>query len=221
MSSLPVARAVVDRAAVCSGSPVVEGVLRMSAGVVADSVVVAPDLTALREGLEPPPALLVVDVDPWGCAQLRDLRRAAPHAALVVLSERVDGSEVLEALRLDARGYLVKPEALRHLGRSLQRIVDGERLVPPGLQRAAAEALGPFARRVRDGAAIDAIVTAREREILALLGEGATMRQIGRRLGISPRTVESHAAKLYRKLGARSRVQALGRAAALGLIDLR
>ena len=51
-------------------------------------------------------------------------------------------------------------------------------------------------------------VTEREREILALLADGMTMRQVGRRLGISPRTVESHVGKLYRKLGVGSRVQA-------------
>ena len=46
-------------------------------------------------------------------------------------------------------------------------------------------------------------ITPREREILGLLAEGFTTHQIGRRLGISPRTVETHASKLYRKLGVR------------------
>jgi two-component system nitrate/nitrite response regulator NarL len=211
----------VDRALVYAASPVLEGVLRMSAGVVATSVVGTTDLSVLRQPRDPAPDLIVVDVDPGGSAPFRDLRRAAPLATLVIVSERADGPAVLDALRLDASGYLVKPEALRDLGRSLRRIVDGERLITPGLQRAAAGALGPLVHRTRDGAAIDALVTAREREILVLLGEGATMRQIGRQLGISPRTVESHAAKLYRKLGARSRVHAVGRAAALGMIDLR
>ncbi len=64
-------------------------------------------------------------------------------------------------------------------------------------------------------------LTPREREILDLLAEGFTMRQIGRRLGISTRTVETHVAKIYRKLSVRSRVQAVSRAAALGLIELR
>ena len=46
------------------------------------------------------------------------------------------------------------------------------------------------------------------------------MRQVARRLEISPRTVETHVAKLYRKLDVRTRVQAIGRAASIGLIDL-
>jgi DNA-binding CsgD family transcriptional regulator len=52
------------------------------------------------------------------------------------------------------------------------------------------------------------------------VSQGLTTRQIGGRLGISPRTVETHVSKLYRKLGVRSRVQAVARAAQLGLIEL-
>jgi DNA-binding CsgD family transcriptional regulator len=52
-----------------------------------------------------------------------------------------------------------------------------------------------------------------------LVSQGLTMQQAGRRLGISPRTVETHVAKLYRKLGVRTRVQAVGRAVQLGLIE--
>jgi DNA-binding CsgD family transcriptional regulator len=53
-----------------------------------------------------------------------------------------------------------------------------------------------------------------------MVSDGLTVQQIGRRLSISPRTVETHVAKLYRKLGVRTRVQAVSRAASLGLIDL-
>ena len=65
-----------------------------------------------------------------------------------------------------------------------------------------------------------ASLTRRELEILELISEGLTMRQVATRLGISPRTVETHVAKLYRKLSVRTRVQAVARAASLGLIDL-
>jgi DNA-binding CsgD family transcriptional regulator len=53
-----------------------------------------------------------------------------------------------------------------------------------------------------------------------MVSDGFTMQQVGTRLGISPRTVETHVAKLYRKLGVRTRVQAVSRAAQLGLIEL-
>jgi DNA-binding CsgD family transcriptional regulator len=56
--------------------------------------------------------------------------------------------------------------------------------------------------------------------VLELLSDGHTMRQIATRLSISPRTVETHVGKLYRKLGVRTRVQAVSRAATLGLVEL-
>ena len=54
----------------------------------------------------------------------------------------------------------------------------------------------------------------------AVKGVGRLLSGVAKRMGISPRTVETHLAKLYRKLGARTRVQAVSRAASLGLIDL-
>ncbi|MGH2661044.1 MAG: response regulator transcription factor, partial [Actinomycetota bacterium] len=64
-------------------------------------------------------------------------------------------------------------------------------------------------------------ITPRELEVLGHLSRGLTMRQVATRLGVSIRTVETHVAKLYRKLGASNRVQALARATDLRLIDLR
>jgi DNA-binding NarL/FixJ family response regulator len=63
-------------------------------------------------------------------------------------------------------------------------------------------------------------VTARELQILSYVSEGFTIRQVASRLGLSPRTVDTHIAKIYRKLGVTNRVRAIGRATELGLIDL-
>jgi DNA-binding NarL/FixJ family response regulator len=90
----------------------------------------------------------------------------------------------------------------------------------PGLEHDVIGALGRMARKAREGAAVDADLTPRERQVLELLSGGMTIGQIASRLGISPRTVETHVAKLYRKLGVRTRVQAISRAATLGLVDL-
>jgi DNA-binding NarL/FixJ family response regulator len=128
---------------------------------------------------------------------------------------------VLDALRLGVRGYLGKADGLRRVGESVRRIAAGERLMAPNLEQVAVMALGRFAKRAREGSEMTASLTPREREILVMVSHGLTMRQIGRSLSISPRTVESHVAKLYRKLGARTRVQAVARAASLGLIDFR
>jgi len=87
-------------------------------------------------------------------------------------------------------------------------------------ERIAVEELGRLARQAREVSGVRATLTDREIEILELLALGFTVKQVATRLRLSPRTVETHVAKLYRKLGARNRVQAVSRAASLGLIEL-
>lgn len=168
------------------------------------------------------PELLVLDLelpDADGFRVLIDLGDLRPPIVLV-LADRADGDQVLQALRLGARGYVTKAEGLRDLASIIERVVGGERVMAPDLAKDAMGALGRLARRARESATLDADLTPRQRQVLQLLSEGLTMGQIASRLGISPRTVETHVAKLYRKLGVRTRVQAVSRAATLGLVDL-
>jgi len=167
--------------------------------------------------------VLVVDVD--GDEDAADaiarLRGDAVDTPIVVLSDRTDGTSVLTALRLGVRGFVGKNDGLRSVGSAIRRVADGERVIAPELEQAAVAALGSLARQAREGSEVRASLTPREHEILLMVSQGLTMQQVGTRLGISPRTVETHVAKMYRKLGARTRVQAVARAAQLGLIDLR
>jgi DNA-binding NarL/FixJ family response regulator len=150
---------------------------------------------------------------------LRMLREDGMAAAAVVLTDRSDGAAVLQALRLGARGYVRKASGLADVGAAVRLVADGGRAIEPELEQAAVMALGRFAQQAREGSEVQAALTPRELEILVMVSQGFTMRQVGRRLDISPRTVETHVAKLYRKLGVRTRVQAVARAAQLGLIE--
>ena len=168
------------------------------------------------------PDLLILDLDlpdADGFRVLSDLADDRPQFVLV-LADRADGDLVLRALRLGARGYVTKAEGLRDLAATIRRVLAGERVMTPALEKDAMGALGRMARRAREGADVEAGLTPRERQVLELLSGGLTIGQIASRLGISPRTVETHVAKLYRKLGVRTRVQAISRAATLGLVDL-
>lgn len=172
--------------------------------------------------LEKSPRLLVLDLDlpdVDGFRVLAELEATRPESVLV-LSDRADGDVVLRALRLGARGFVTKADGLRGLAGTITRVLAGERVIAPGLEQDAVLALGRFAKRAREGAAVAAELTAREHQVLELLSDGHTMRQIATRLSISPRTVETHVAKVYRKLGVRTRVQAVSRAATLGLVEL-
>jgi DNA-binding NarL/FixJ family response regulator len=212
------------RAVVAAGHPTVLGVIELACRDAGVSVIasVSSARAAIDACLAEDPGLLVLDLDlpdADGSRVLTDLEAARPESVLV-LSDRADGDLVLRVLRLGARGFVTKAEGLRGLANTIRRVLAGERVIAPGLEQDAVLALGRFAKRAREGAEVAAELTAREHQVLELLSDGHTMRQIATRLSISPRTVETHVAKVYRKLGVRTRVQAVSRAATLGLVEL-
>jgi DNA-binding NarL/FixJ family response regulator len=215
------------RVLVVGGHPVILGVVRLACDALPNVQIVAEEgdgPAAVVAATSLTPELAVIDLDlpgTDGVDVLRSLRDQGFAGLVVVVSERADGATVLAAMRLGVDAYLIKPDGLRRVGDAIRRVLDGERVIDPALEQAAVLELGRFARQARESSEIDASLTSREREILELLAEGLTMQQIGRRLDISPRTVETHVANLYRKLAVRSRVQAVSRAASLGLIELR
>ncbi len=215
------------RVGIAGGHPVIRGVARLSCASFPEIDVVG-EASTVEEVTElcrrVPIDLLVLDLelpDGDGLDALRTLRVEGFAAPVLALTDRTDGPAVLDALRMGVRGYLGKADGLRRIGESVRRIAAGERLMTPNLEHVAVMALGRFAQQAREGSEVSASLTPREREILGMVSAGLSTRQIARRLSISPRTVESHIAKLYRKLGVRTRVQAVARAASLGLIDLR
>lgn len=210
---------------VAAGHPVVRSVIDLACREAGVTVIEKPEtaMATIEACRSRTPDLLVLDLelpDADGFQVLADLDDADRPAAVLVLSDHTDGDLVLRALRLGARGYVTKAEGLRGLPATIKRVLAGERVIAPGLEQDAVLALGRFARRAREGSEVAAELTSRERQVLELLSDGHTMRQIATRLSISPRTVETHVAKVYRKLGVRTRVQAVSRAATLGLVEL-
>jgi DNA-binding NarL/FixJ family response regulator len=213
------------RAVVAAGHPVVRSVIDIAcreAGVtvLAKVETASAAIEACRSRRSD---LLILDLelpDADGFKVLSELDDEDRPDAVLVLSDHAEGDLVLRALRLGVRGYVTKAEGLRGLSGTIRRVLAGERVIAPGMEQDAVLALGRFARRAREGAEVAADLTSREQQVLELLSDGHTMRQIATRLSISPRTVETHVAKVYRKLGVRTRVQAVSRAAALGLVEL-
>ncbi len=214
------------RVLVVDTHPVLRGVIRMACSSTDDLMVVAEaaDVAGAVEACtKHGPDVLVLDLDlpdGDGTAAIRGIQELGLTARVLVLTDRTHGAAVLECLRLGVQGYVDKATGIRTIATAIRKIARGERVIDPALEQAAVMELGRFARRARLGSEMASSLTPRELQILDMVSAGLTMRQIATRLGISPRTVESHVAKLYRKLGVRSRVQAVARAAALGLIDL-
>jgi DNA-binding NarL/FixJ family response regulator len=214
------------RVVIAGSHPVLREAVRRSCDAIAGVEVVGEveDLDALLEVCHAErPDVLVLDDELVGVDGPEALRLAREHgvaAGVLMISDRTDGASVLGALKLGVRGYLDKANGFRGVGAAVRIVAAGERVIGPELEQAAVVALGSFARNAREGSEVHASLTPREHEILAMVSTGSTMQQVARSLGISPRTVETHVAKLYRKLGVRTRVQAVARAAQLGLIDV-
>jgi DNA-binding NarL/FixJ family response regulator len=209
---------------VLSSHPVLQGVVRLAAEATEgiERTVLCDDAAdAAAHLVKEPTCIVVIELDGGSVDPVRQVRAAGADARIIVLSNRIDGRQVLDAMRLGADAFLPNPDGLRNFDETLARVVSGERVFPPALEAEAVLQVGRLARQARDRSDVAPSITPRELEILALLAEGLTTRQIARGLDISPRTVENHVAKLYRKLEVGSRLQAVARAATLGLIELR
>jgi DNA-binding NarL/FixJ family response regulator len=169
-----------------------------------------PDVVVLDLGL---PGLSGFEV-------LVRLREHFPSTRVLIVSGRDDRAAVFESVRLGADGYLEKTGSVDEIAAAVEAVGQGTKVFSVDHQRAIRVELGDLVRRSRVAASLAGQLTRREREILDLLALGLSTRLIGSRLRISERTAEAHARSLYRKLGVRSRLQAVHRAAEMNLLKL-
>jgi DNA-binding NarL/FixJ family response regulator len=217
----------VSRVLVVEDHAVIRGVIKLACEHAPGLQVVAEVETA-EAGLEhchrDNPDVIVLDLSLPGEMQgldlARRLRAEGNEVRILVLTARTDDQTVFESIRAGVDGYMEKTAGVRFIADALGRVARGERVFTPGQERGVMSELGRLARQTRAASGARANLTARELEILEHVGLGLTVKQVATRLGLSPRTVETHLAKLYRKLGVRNRVQALSRASALGLIEV-
>jgi DNA-binding NarL/FixJ family response regulator len=174
----------------------------------------ADEVLSLAPALQPHVLLLDINMPGTdGLLLLRELVPRLPDTRIVMLTISSSRRDLAEAVRNGAAGYLTKdlsPEAL-------QRAVRGIRSGDLAMSRAmAAELIHDMAsgtRRPGPDVADPGLATlsGREYEVLRHLADGLTDRTIAERLGISPRTVETHVGSILRKLGVRNRAQAAAR----------
>ena len=169
------------------------------------------------------PDVMVLDLslagDLNGLEVARRIRAEGLSVKILVVTARTDETAVFESLIAGVDGFLEKTAGVRSMAEALQRLADGERLFTTAQMQGAIAELGRRAKKARTSDLSEGL-TAREREVLGHAARGLTVGQMARRLHLSPRTVETHLARAYRRLGVRNRVQALARASDLGLIEI-
>jgi DNA-binding NarL/FixJ family response regulator len=172
---------------------------------------------AVEQALGTRPDLAILDVAMprlTGLQATREIKAHAPGIGVLILSMHDDDRYLFEALKAGAGGYVLKREADHHLVDAVRAVARGESFLTNGAQKTlvrewmADPSAGPAEP-----------LTAREQQVLKLIAEAHTNREIGAILHLSEKTVESHRGNILRKLGMRDRVELVRYAIRRGLVE--
>ena len=154
-------------------------------------------LEALAKIKELHPQVVLLDINmPQmnGLDVARQVLKSEPHSKVIVLTFRSDEDIVAEAIRLGVHGFLHKSDCLEEIHKAVRRVMGGELYISSRL-------LGPLLQTyIASSEPVSDLLSPRERQVLQLVAEGHTTKEIGSLLDISPKTAESHRARLMDKL---------------------
>jgi DNA-binding NarL/FixJ family response regulator len=153
----------------------------------------------------------------WATEQIvRNPDLASTHIVIVTTFELDE--YVGRAIRAGASGFLVKDTEPVEFIRAVRVVAAGDALLSPTVTRRLLERLSGELREAPDASSLS-VITEREREVLALVGQGLTNDEIGKRLFLSPLTAKTHVSRIMSKLAARDRVQLVVVAYETGLVS--
>jgi DNA-binding NarL/FixJ family response regulator len=154
-----------------------------------------------------------------GVQATRQLLTRWPGAKVIILTTFDDDENVFEGLRAGALGYLLKDVSGQELAEAVREVDRGGALIQPSVARKVLtefSRIAPLAQRVETR--LPEPLSDREREVVKLLAEGLTNREIARQLHLAEGTVKNYVTSILGKIGARDRTQAAIRARELGLL---
>ncbi|WP_371667276.1 response regulator transcription factor [Streptomyces sp. NBC_00289] len=166
---------------------------------------------ALARGPALRPDVAVLDVrlpDGDGISVCRELRSQMPELACLMLTSFDDEDALLDAIMAGAAGYVLKQIKGSDLVSAVRTVASGQSMLDPATT---ARLMRSLRADPADNPAVPselASLSPRERDILALIGDGLTNREIGKKLYLSEKTVKNHISRLLAKLGVQRRVQA-------------
>ncbi|MFC9822302.1 response regulator [Streptomyces erythrochromogenes] len=206
----------VIRVVIADDEPLIRAGIRMILTSAPDIEVVAEAANG-REAVElarsHAPEVMLLDIQMPvmdGLTALVELRRAAPEVRALILTTFGEKENVLRALGQGGAGFLLKDSAPGELIGAVRAAAAGDAYLSPGATRHVVDQLasGKAAARGEEARRQVAELSERERGVLALLGEGLSNADAGRRLHMSEATVKTYVSRILAKLGCENRVQA-------------
>jgi two-component system, NarL family, response regulator NreC len=175
---------------------------------------------AVREAIELSPDVAVLDIGmPLlnGIEATRQIVRRAPGVRILILSMHSDQAYVTQAVQAGARGYLLKESAGSELIAAITAVAAGKTFFSPAVAQVVFD---DYVRSLAERGITDRYdaLSEREREVLQLVAEGKSSKEIADVLSISPATVETHRTHLLQKLGLRNTAEVVRYAARRGIV---
>jgi DNA-binding NarL/FixJ family response regulator len=180
------------------------------------------DAVALAREHAPDVALMDVRMPHLdGIEATRELLAAAPSTRVLILTTFEDDRYIFGALKAGASGFLLKRTSPEQLVAAIRTVAAGDALLSPSVTRRVLERMATLP--LSEGASRDGVpeLTAREREVLALIATGLANREIAEALTIEESTVKTHVRRILSKLSLRDRVHAVVYAYEIGLVRPR
>jgi two-component system, NarL family, response regulator NreC len=147
------------------------------------------------ESLHPDIAIMDISMPMLnGIDAARELGRSCPKTKTILLTQHDEDQYVSEALEAGVKGYVLKSQVASDLVQAIQQVSRGQVYLSPGVSRAVMEAYRSKSERPADP------LSARERQVLQLIAEGKSTKDVASLLGISVKTAESHRTRLMQKL---------------------
>ena len=208
------------RALIVDDHPVTREGLRTALELSDEVVVVVGEASSGEEAVERAaeltPDVVFMDVRMPGIDGIEATRRikeASPETKVILITIDESRGAISEAIQAGVSGYLLKDASADALVDAAQRAIEGGAVIHPQLAKTFIEEV-----HLADAPAETAPLSKREREILQKIANGATTKLVAVELGISPHTVKTHLERIFEKLGANDRAQAVAIAIRTGLV---
>ena len=165
---------------------------------------------AIRMARESEPDVIVLDTSLLDSSldAIAAITEQHPRVRILVLTAVADGEQVCTTLKCGARGYLLKGTSGSELVQAVRALSQGESYVAPSLAGKLLMHSGLSGADVAQPKKLLTGLTPREEQILSILGTGRSNKEIGNKLGLSEKTVNSHVTNILQKLQVRNRVEA-------------